>query len=361
MVAHSYCIIALFLILPLNCYAENTTNVFDIRDECDTVKKYVAVVLFSLLLLYGIVGNVLLMVVFCARDNLYSHSFVLIASQIIVCSFLSFIPQVAIVLLEILKNKSSAAYKSTWVSVIFATMETFSFIAMLHFTFLLAVNRLVAISLPKFSSIFESTKFYFLLFLAWTSSFESVSITRSLIFFFAEIITFHWPINRLILFRIRYIWTLAIPIAMFIVYIPIFCSMRNKRKNISDICNKSGYDEGNMIATNKYERMMLIQAVFVCGAIEIQIICFSFLSKLVVKLADREVEILVNIFINCYVIFCATVLPTTNLIFVKRFRESLKRAFVELLSKIKIVKRIPTVVLTTSIAMRKIHPISHMN
>ncbi|EJW76477.1 hypothetical protein WUBG_12609, partial [Wuchereria bancrofti] len=55
-----------------------------------------------------------------------------------------------------------------------------------------------------------------------------------------------------------------------------------------------------MIATNKYERMMLIQAVFVCGAIEIQIICFSFLSKLVVKLADREVEILVNIFINCY-------------------------------------------------------------
>uniref|UniRef100_A0A1I8EQ75 G-protein coupled receptors family 1 profile domain-containing protein n=1 Tax=Wuchereria bancrofti TaxID=6293 RepID=A0A1I8EQ75_WUCBA len=104
--AHSYCIIALFLILPSNCHAQNTTNVFDIRDECNTVEKYVAVVLFSLLLLYGIVSNILLMVIFCSHDNLYSHSFVLIASQIIVCSFLNFTPQVTIVVLKILRNKN---------------------------------------------------------------------------------------------------------------------------------------------------------------------------------------------------------------------------------------------------------------
>uniref|UniRef100_A0AAF5PYY7 Uncharacterized protein n=1 Tax=Wuchereria bancrofti TaxID=6293 RepID=A0AAF5PYY7_WUCBA len=61
-----------------------------------------------------------------------------------------------------------------------------------------------------------------------------------------------------------------------------------------------------------------------------------------------------------YMIFSAAVLPTTNLILIKRFRESLKRVFLELLSKIKIVKGISTVVLTTSIAMRKIHLISHM-
>uniref|UniRef100_A0A1I8EQ87 Uncharacterized protein n=1 Tax=Wuchereria bancrofti TaxID=6293 RepID=A0A1I8EQ87_WUCBA len=128
------------------------TNVSDIRDECNTVEKYVAVILFSLLLLYGTVSNVLLMVVFCSHDNLYSHSFVLIASQI----------------------------------------------------------------------IFPGSRQYY------------------------------------------------------------------------------------------------------------------------------------------YMIFSAAVLPTTNLILIKRFRESLKRVFLELLSKIKIVKGISTVVLTTSIAMRKIHLISHM-
>ncbi|EJW70427.1 hypothetical protein WUBG_18667, partial [Wuchereria bancrofti] len=102
MVAHSCCIMVLFLILPLNCHAENTTNVFDIRDECNTVKKYVAVVLFSLLLLYGIISDVLLMVVFCSHNNLYSRAFIFITSQIIISGLLNFIPQVVIVLVEIL-------------------------------------------------------------------------------------------------------------------------------------------------------------------------------------------------------------------------------------------------------------------
>uniref|UniRef100_A0AAF5PYG9 7TM GPCR serpentine receptor class x (Srx) domain-containing protein n=1 Tax=Wuchereria bancrofti TaxID=6293 RepID=A0AAF5PYG9_WUCBA len=108
------------------------------------------------------------------------------------------------------------------------------------------------------------------------------------------------------------------------------------------------------IATSKYERMMLIQAVFVCGAMEIQIICFNFLSKLAIKLAGKEIEIPVNILTNCFVIFTAAVLPTANLIFVKRFRESVKQAFVKLFSKIKIMKKMSTVTPVT-LTMSKIH------
>ncbi|KAK6104686.1 putative integral membrane protein [Brugia pahangi] len=269
-IVHSYCIIALLLILSLNCHAENATNVFDIRNECNTVERYVAVVLFSLLLLYGIVSNVLLMVVFCSRDNLYSRAFIIIASQIIVCSFLNFIPQATIVVLKIVRNKNFG----TWIYRIFSVLSTFSFFVSLHLTFLLAMNRLIAIRFPKFNAFFKSMKFYFLLIFLWLSGF--------------------------------------------------------------------GYEHKKTIATSKYERMMLIQAVFVCGAMEIQIFCFNFLSKLTIKLVGKEVEIFVNILTNCFVIFSAAVLPTANLIFVKRFRESVKQALVKLFSKIKVTKRMFT-------------------
>ncbi|VDM17872.1 unnamed protein product [Wuchereria bancrofti] len=154
--------------------------------------------------------------------------------------------------------------------------------------------------------------------------------------------------------KIRYAWTLALPIAMFAIYVLIFCNIRSKRKNTSNLCAESGHERKCAIATSKYERMMLIQAVFVCGAMEIQIICFNFLSKLAIKLAGKEIEIPVNILTNCFVIFSAAVLPTANLIFVKRFRESVKQAFVKLFSKIKIMKKMSTVTPVT-LTMSKIH------
>uniref|UniRef100_A0A1I8EQ44 Uncharacterized protein n=2 Tax=Wuchereria bancrofti TaxID=6293 RepID=A0A1I8EQ44_WUCBA len=161
------------------------------------------------------------------------------------------------------------------------------------------------------------------------------------------------------LFRIRYAWTLVLPIAMFAIYVLIFCNIRSKRKNTSNLCAESGHERKCAIATNKYERMMLNQAVFVCGAMEIQIICFNYLSKLAIKLAGKEVAISVNILTNCLVIFTASVLPTANLIFVKRFRKRVKQAFVELLFKIKTAKTMSTVVpIIAPITVKKTHQIS---
>ncbi|VDO45183.1 unnamed protein product [Brugia timori] len=129
-IVHSYCIIALLLILPLNCHAENATNVFDIRNERNTVERYVAVVLF-----------------------------------------LNFIPQATIVVLKILRNKIFELQISAWIYRIFSVLSTFSFFVSLHLTFLLAMNRLIAICFPKFNAFFKSMKFYFLLIFLWLSGF----------------------------------------------------------------------------------------------------------------------------------------------------------------------------------------------
>ncbi|VDO14925.1 unnamed protein product [Brugia timori] len=118
MVAYYYCITVLLSILPLNCHAENVTNVFDIRDERNTVERYVAVVLFSLLLLYSIVSNVLLIFEFCRRDNLYNHSFVLITSQLIVCNLSISLLQVLFILPEILQNKDNSNGKLFYLSIL---------------------------------------------------------------------------------------------------------------------------------------------------------------------------------------------------------------------------------------------------
>lgn len=46
---------------------------------------------------------------FCrGQDNYYSHSFILIASQLIICDFIAFIPQMVVVLPELLQNKNSS-------------------------------------------------------------------------------------------------------------------------------------------------------------------------------------------------------------------------------------------------------------
>uniref|UniRef100_A0A8R1TMF3 G-protein coupled receptors family 1 profile domain-containing protein n=1 Tax=Onchocerca volvulus TaxID=6282 RepID=A0A8R1TMF3_ONCVO len=336
MMATSHYVILLFLISSLNCDEGNMANVFAIRDEYYRIKKYVALILFSLALLYNTVGNVLMAIVFyCGQDSFYSHSFVLISSQLIICNFLNFIPQVTIVLFEMLKTEINDAYMSTWAHSIFATIDTFSFLATLHFTFFLAVNRLVVLSLPKFS---------FLIACVWLSVLV-ISLTE----FHYCIKTFNvsnlkWSFNctkttfesGAIFLKIRYIWTLALPIAMFSLYIPIFCKMRRKRY-IFDLKRRSDNIGTKLKSTTnngKYERSMLIQAAVVCGAMEIEIICFYFLPQFAAKLAGKEAGIPVNIFINCYVIFNGAVLPTVNLIFFKRFRNEVKRTIIELLSKI---------------------------
>ncbi|EFO16102.2 hypothetical protein LOAG_12405, partial [Loa loa] len=118
-------------------------------------------------------------------------------------------------------------------------------------------------------------------------------------------------------------------------------------------------EASSTVEVGKYERLMLIQAVFVSGVIEIQVFCFNFLSNLAVKLASKKGEIPIHIFVNCSMIFSNAVLPTVNLIFVKRFRNNVKQAMLELLSKIMNRKRMFTVV--HIVPKTKIHPIAHVS
>ncbi|CAG9530740.1 unnamed protein product [Cercopithifilaria johnstoni] len=330
------------------------TDIFDIRDDCNMSKKYVATILFSLMLLYGIVGNILLMAIFCCCNNMYSRPFICIAFQIIICSFLNFFTQVIIVIPEIVKKKISYSYKSIIIQRIFASMNTVSFFGILHFTFLLTVNRFVAICLPKYNGIFESIKLYFLLICAWFSVFGfSVTEFNYCIKSF-NVPNLQWSLNCTnnisengeVFKKIRYVWTLALPVAMFVIYIAIFCNIRHRRKSSLELSKESGYKAK---ITDKYERLMLIQSAIVCGALEIEIICFYFLFQLAVKLGGKKVEIPVNIFINCYVIFNGALLPTLNLFFVKEFRNSVRRTVVELSSKFTNKKKaaiVPAIVAT---------------
>ncbi|KAL3995175.1 7 transmembrane receptor (rhodopsin family) protein [Acanthocheilonema viteae] len=358
------CIIIVFLILSVNCHG-NSTNAFDIRDEHHRVKKYVAAVLFVLFLLYSITTNLLMAVIFCRRrDNLNSRPFVLITYQLMICSFLSFIPQVTIVLFEILNTKSSSdSHMKTWVYSIFVTIDTFSFIGTLHFAFLLTVNRFVAVNSPNFNAFFESVKFYFLITFVWLS----VLVLSLAEFYFCTktfaVSNLRWSANCTkytsesseTFLKIRYVWTLALPITMFAIYIFIYYKIW-KLRNTLDQCStntttrmNTDHLKKNEKRSVKYEQTMLIQAAAVCGAIEIQIFCFYFLPKIAIKIAGEEANIPVNIFINCYVILNSAVLPTANLIFVKRFRDEIKIAILKL-SKTLTMKLVSIVVPGTFIS-----------
>lgn len=103
-----YYLIVLFLILPVAYQKEDIE--YDIRNENYKVAKYAAVILFIICLLYGFISNTLMAIVlFCRRrDNYYSYSFILIASQMIICNFTAFLPQTIVVLPEILQTKNSS-------------------------------------------------------------------------------------------------------------------------------------------------------------------------------------------------------------------------------------------------------------
>ncbi|EFO17361.2 hypothetical protein LOAG_11138 [Loa loa] len=306
MLARYYCIIALFLIISLNCHEENTT-------------------------------------------------------------FVSFIPQVIIVLVELLKIKNSSHSRNkTWIYNIFATMDSFSFIGTLHFAFLLTVNRFVAMNLPRFNVFFETVRFYFLIAFVWLSVFVP-SLTEFLYCDKTFVVSnLEWSMNCTgkspkvgrILLNIRYVWTLTLPIIMFAMYVSIFYNMRRKRRNISDqkrneIC--TSYQARIKRQTGKYEFLMVMQGAAICSAIEIQVFCFYFLPQIAVKIAGKKIEIPVHIFVNCYVIFNSAVLPTVNLVFVKRFRDNVKQAVPEWISKVT-----NTIGMNTLISFTKVQPISRV-
>lgn len=111
MLTHSYCITILFLILPLSCNGKNVTNeIADIRDDDHKILKYIAFTSFTVSLLYGIITNTLMATVlfYVRRSNYYSHSFILITSQLIICNFMSFVPQMVVVMPEMLQTKNNS-------------------------------------------------------------------------------------------------------------------------------------------------------------------------------------------------------------------------------------------------------------
>ncbi|EFO17038.2 hypothetical protein LOAG_11464, partial [Loa loa] len=106
----SYHIILSFLILPLICQERNTTNVVDIRDENHKATKFVAIILFTVFVFYGIISNTLMVTVLLHRgeNSQYNHEFIFIALQLIISHFIAFLPQMAVVLPELLQTKNNS-------------------------------------------------------------------------------------------------------------------------------------------------------------------------------------------------------------------------------------------------------------
>ncbi|OZC05957.1 hypothetical protein X798_07065 [Onchocerca flexuosa] len=275
--------------------------------------------------------------------------------------------------------------ETTWINNAFATYNTFTIFAVLHFSFLLTVNRFVAFISPKYNIFFESTRLYFLITLVWLSALAITIVdfyycTRK---FLVWNMTWDGDCAKLdagdIWWRIRYIWALFIPSAMFVMYIAIFYSIRRKQRFASNINqnrknteipgttteskhgtrneskhgttnvlkhgtrkeskhgttnvskhgtrkeSKHGTTNGsNAVKTYDYERSMLIQAAWNCGVMEIGGIIFRFLPPFLVQIFGEALEIPSNIFINCYVIFVCTILPTVYFIYNKAARNIVK-------------------------------------
>ncbi|KAK6104622.1 putative integral membrane protein [Brugia pahangi] len=322
-----YYMIVLLLILPSICL-ENTTDMNDIRDDNHKIIKYIAILLFTLLLLYGIISNILLAAVFFRKDNHYSREFIAIASQLIISNFMAFIPQIVVVLPEILKTK-----KTTWINRTFSTFATFPFFSILNFSFLLTMNRFVALILPKYYSIFRSAKLYILIFLVWLSTFVFTCAD----FYFCTTEFLAWKLSwegdceksngiAKTWWRIRFFWALFIPNAMFVIYLTIFYSIRSRRQRITILCNGHG-----TMKNHHYEWSVLFQAAWNCGILETGNIVFNFLPPVLIKIFGEAARIPSKIFINCCFLFIYAILPTVHFVYNTEARDITKHHLYHLL------------------------------
>uniref|UniRef100_A0A8R1TKB4 G-protein coupled receptors family 1 profile domain-containing protein n=1 Tax=Onchocerca volvulus TaxID=6282 RepID=A0A8R1TKB4_ONCVO len=331
MAIRSCSIIVLFSILFVICHEENVTNVFDIRDEQHMIIKYIAALLFIISLLYGIISNVLMAIsLLCGgKDNHYKRAFVHITLHLIISNLMAFLPQIIVILPEILQTTSdSFAYETTWINRITSTFIIFPFFGVFHFSFLMTFYRFVVLVLPKYNACFETTRLYFLITFIWLSI-SAVTIgdfyycTRK--FLAWELI---WEENcfelnaGLTWWRIRFFWTLFIPNAMFVLYIAMFFSIRRKRQGIT---KTRAVIRKNAKKTNHYERSMLIQAAWNCGIMEIGIISFNFLPSVLLEIFGESINIPSRIFNNCCLILICAVLPTIHFIYSKGARSIVKR------------------------------------
>ncbi|VDO55068.1 unnamed protein product, partial [Brugia timori] len=174
---------------------------------------------------------------------------------------------------------------------------------MLHFSFLLTLNRFVVLILPKYCS----GCIWRFLFLLQNIPCRKLEVENKLI---------------------RRLWSLSIPNIMFVMYIAIFYSIRlerrlklnkNQRRRITQAKH-----ERNGIKLRRYEWSMLIQAAWNCGILEIEIILFNYLSPIMVEIFGIEADIPSTIFINCFIIFSCALLPTIHFIYCKQSHNIIK-------------------------------------
>uniref|UniRef100_A0A8R1XTB0 7TM_GPCR_Srx domain-containing protein n=1 Tax=Onchocerca volvulus TaxID=6282 RepID=A0A8R1XTB0_ONCVO len=345
MIARSFYMIVLFLILNATCQDKNTTNKFDIRDEHHKVAKYIAILLFTILLLYSIISNILMAIaLFCGgKDNSYSRAFVLIALQLIISNLIYLLPQMFVILPELLQTPSNPysnfnkfAYvlvnQTTWMNYRFSRLFASSYISILQFSFLLTLNRFVAIILPEYNAFFKSARLYFLIILVWLSvlAFSIIDYyyctRRFLIWNLTWEMKCGGPKGGNIFWSIRFAWTLFIPNIMFVMYVTIFYNICRKQRFSADINQNQRNRKmcANRNAVIHYEWPILIQAAWNCGVLEIQTLSFNFLSSFLVKIFDEGIYIPSRIFINSYVILVCAVLPTVHFIYSKKALNILK-------------------------------------
>uniref|UniRef100_A0AAF5PRC3 G-protein coupled receptors family 1 profile domain-containing protein n=1 Tax=Wuchereria bancrofti TaxID=6293 RepID=A0AAF5PRC3_WUCBA len=273
----------------------------------------------------------------CNRDNLYGHSFIVIVSQIIICQFINFTPQITIVLPKILLSKNSSyGSRTEWINRTFATINVFSFYDILCFSFLLTLNRFVAIILPKCNVLFESTKLYFVLFFAW------------LIVFALTFVDFYYCTRSFQVSRLRWIrdcskqssdrghvfliffysWELFLSLVIFAMYCAIISTIRHRFSSINSEAQTTDTRYGryrmSMLENIKRERSMLILAAMTSGSLIISVILVGILPMILVKAFCQEGLITMHIVTNLNIILGRCVLPTAFFLTNKRARKYLR-------------------------------------
>ncbi|KAL3995215.1 Serpentine type 7TM GPCR chemoreceptor Srx family protein [Acanthocheilonema viteae] len=147
---------------------------------------------------------------------------------------------------------------TTWINITFTTTGAFSFFAIIYFALLLALNRFVALILPKYNAFFESTKLYFLIAFVWLL----LIVMQTADIYYCKR---KFDVGRLswiadcarsngvgeLWWRMRYISVLILLNAMFVLYIIIFCSIHRKRQRITKMNaerNKNQVEISHLIA-----------------------------------------------------------------------------------------------------------------
>ncbi|KAK6105807.1 7 transmembrane receptor (rhodopsin family) protein [Brugia pahangi] len=111
---------------------------------------------------------------------------------------------------------------------------------MLHFSFVLSLNRFVAIVLPKFNAFFESGKLYFLFLFVWLTAFAISSAnfyycTRNF-----EVSTLYWvhdctkQSGGKLFFNFIKIWAIFLSVTMLAMYSAIIRNIRHRFASINN-------------------------------------------------------------------------------------------------------------------------------